>query len=421
MGLLNRNRAEALMRQCGLDAIVASSPRNVLYLSDYFCWLDPLAKAYYMRPGAPATPAHHFAVLPLAAAPALIVSGMWAANAGNSWIEDLWVYGAGDLDLSAVPQSLTPASADLLRRIAAGRTRADGIDALRIALRERGLAGGRIGIEMEGLSDEERQRLRAALPRTELRDCSNLLRLIRAVKSLEEVRRLERAAQIGYNAAAACLRNARPGQSLHDLRQHYASEIVAAGASVDHFIASPQGVGLVEEPDYRLAPGDILYIDYGCVYEHYYSDNGTTLVLGDFPSDLRSAYGVLRNGLECGIERLQPGVRASEVRQVMVETLAHAGVTGSNAHGHGIGLEPRDYPIIMPPSGLSIRDDCIDLSSDMPLEAEMVVNLELPLYLFGRASLHMEQTFEITPGGPRRLDASDPTEPVHVMLEAARV
>jgi Xaa-Pro aminopeptidase len=102
----------------------------------------------------------------------------------------------------------------------------------------------------------------------------------------------------------------------------------------------------------------------------------------------------------------------------MIDALAAGGVTGSNAHGHGIGLEVRDYPIIVPPTGLPIRDDCIEVSSDLPLEEGMVVNLEVPLYLFGVASLHMEQTFLITSTGARRLDSSEPTQPVRVRREA---
>ena len=51
----------------------------------------------------------------------------------------------------------------------------------------------------------------------------------------------------------------------------------------------------------------------------------------------------------------------------------------------------------------------------------MVVNLELPLYLFGLASLHMEQTFLITQGGCKRLDSDDATRPVQVEFAAAGV
>jgi Xaa-Pro aminopeptidase len=111
-------------------------------------------------------------------------------------------------------------------------------------------------------------------------------------------------------------------------------------------------------------------------------------------------------------------MRSSAIRQAMIDTLADGGITGSNAHGHGVGLDVRDYPIIVPDSGLRIRDDCVDVSADLPLEEGMVVNLELPLYLFGAGSLHMEETFEVTRDGCRRLDASVPTHPVQVAAEA---
>ena len=68
----------------------------------------------------------------------------------------------------------------------------------------------------------------------------------------------------------------------------------------------------------------------------------------------------------------------------------------------------------MPDKGLRIRDDCVDMSADVPLEEGMVVNLELPLFLFGVGSLHMEQTFLITSSGYRRLDSSDATSPVQI-------
>src|SRR5690242_14586506 len=100
MVLVNRDRALGLMRQYSLDALVASSPRNVLYFSDYHCWLDPLFKGYMMRPGAPSDLSHNFAVLPADGDAALVVPAIWAANAAESWIKDLWLHGAGDLDLS---------------------------------------------------------------------------------------------------------------------------------------------------------------------------------------------------------------------------------------------------------------------------------------------------------------------------------
>jgi Xaa-Pro dipeptidase len=419
MVLLNRDRALALMRRSGIDAVVATSAANVLYLSHYSCWLDPMFKAYMMRPGAPAELSHNFAFFGVDGHAALVVPAIWAANAAECWVRDLWCYGSGDVDLSAVPPGLDAVAADLLQRLQAGLTRMDAVAALADLLGQRRLAEARIGIELEGLSAMERQRIKETLPEADIRDCSNLLRLIRMVKSEEEVRRLERATQIAYRAAMTCLNSARPGTTLRELAHRYVAAITGAGARMDHFIASPRGYGIQQMPEYRLQDGDALYVDYGCIYEHYYSDNGTTLVVGAFDTDLSRRYDVLREGLERGIELLRPGTLASDIRKVMMDTLAEGGITGSNAHGHGIGLEVRDYPIIMPDSGLRIRDDCVDMSADVPLEEGMVVNLELPLYLFGVGSLHMEQTFLITGSGCRRLDSNDVTRPAQVDAVAA--
>jgi Xaa-Pro aminopeptidase len=309
MVLLNRDRALALMRRSDLDVIVATSPRNVLYFSDYYCWLDPLFKAYMMRPGAPAELSHNLALLPTTGEPALVVPAMWAANAAHSWIHDLWLHGIGDLDLSAVPAALDADAAGLLQRIEAGRNRADAMEALRDLLSERGLANGRIGIDLEGLSPTERQRIHEALPLADVRDCSNLLRVIRMVKSAEEIARLERSTRINYEAAKATLSTADVGTTISQLRRDYVSYVVDAGAQLDHFIASPHGIGLQEVPDYRLEKGDVLYVDYGCISQHYYSDNGTTLVIGGFPREMERRYDVLRDGLQRGIgncDRVSP-------------------------------------------------------------------------------------------------------------------
>src|SRR5262249_33176765 len=155
---------------------------------------------------------------------------------------------------------------------------------------------------------------------------------VRMVKSEEEIRRLERSTQINYATAMACLESANVGTSLGELRERFMLEVVAAGAFHDHFIASPRGLGLQETPDYSLQSGDVLYVDYGCVYQHYYSDNGTTLVVGRFDATMERRYDVLRTGLAAGIDNLRPGVRSSAIRQAMIDTLADGGISGSNAH-----------------------------------------------------------------------------------------
>ena len=47
----NAPRAAAYMQRCGLDGIIASSPVNITYFTDYHCWLDGQFKEFMVKPG----------------------------------------------------------------------------------------------------------------------------------------------------------------------------------------------------------------------------------------------------------------------------------------------------------------------------------------------------------------------------------
>jgi len=81
-------------------------------------------------------------------------------------------------------------------------------------------------------------------------------------------------------------------------------------------------------------------------------------------------------------------------------------------HGHGLGLEVRGYPIIVPDNGLAIKDDGLDVPSDLPLEENMVINLEAPLFMPGVGSLHIEESYVVTSNGYRELIPQARRQPV---------
>ena len=134
------------------------------------------------------------------------------------------------------------------------------IDALLNVLKERGLTDARIGIEMEGLSPKAKDAIKAGLPTAQIKDCSNLIRLIRMVKTEDELARLIRSAEISETAAMEALTLARPGQPIADVVQHYRQQIAKDGADFDHFAFGMRGLGLATEPGYILTDNDILYV-----------------------------------------------------------------------------------------------------------------------------------------------------------------
>ncbi|MGH9162712.1 MAG: M24 family metallopeptidase, partial [Vicinamibacteraceae bacterium] len=259
---------------------------------------------------------------------------------------------------------------------------------------------------------DTRAALQRRLPQADLRDCTNLIRLIRMVKSEEELQRLTRAAQVNENAAMETLGMARPGVRTPELVATFRSLAAREGADFDHFAFSPRGWGIAMELDYTLQAGDVLYVDFGCIYEHYFSDSGTTLALDGASPEFDGKHAAVSAAIEAGLEALRPVAKASDVRAAMWRAMEERGITNSDPHGHSLGLEVREYPILVPNNGLRIRDGCVDVSSDLPLEAGMVLNLECAVLQPGEGSVHMERSFVVTTSGCRPLVPQERSQPV---------
>jgi Xaa-Pro dipeptidase len=163
-----------------------------------------------------------------------------------------------------------------------------------------------------------------------------------------------------------------------------------------------------------LPQRETMFVDFGCIYQHYFSDAGVTLMTGSPPDRERSAYERLVECLDRGATLLCPGSLPSAVQAVMQRCLDDAGLVGNFPHGHGLGIEIRDYPILAPDNGRRIRDDCVDLPADVQLEAGMVLNLEAPLFKFGKAGFQLEQTYLVTDQGGVPLTNRDLSRPIVV-------
>jgi len=410
--LFNRSRSLDALQRHGLDALIATSPVNVTYFSDYSCWVDRLFREYMMRPGGSSDREQTFAVFPGAGEPALVLPALFAVNAAGSWARDLYVYGRPGFE-PLVPLGEIADADRGLHDLISTPAHSTAADALLGALQARGLAEARIGIETEGLSCRTLEALRGALPRAMLKDCSNLIRWLRMVKSCEEISRLRRSAEINEHAATESLALAEPGRPMADLAESYRAVAAEQGADFDHFAFGPRGYGIATDTSHVLSKGDTLYTDFGCVHRGYFSDAGATLVVGEMPAPLRRRYAALLECIEAGAAAMRPGTKSSVVQAAMQHVLAEHGVAGAFPHGHGLGLEVRDYPILVPDNGLRLRDECLDVPSDLPLEPGMVLSLEAGVFAPGVGSLQIEMNFLVTERGNEPLVLQDRTQPFH--------
>lgn len=410
--LFNVDRARAFMRDCDLDALIATSPVNITYFTDYAIWIDALMKEYMVKPGGSADLAQGYALFPGDGEPALAVtSSMLAVNAVDVWVKDLRISGASGLDWSQSPGPMT----DRMHRIYNLVKDAPGYDtttdALAGALNDRGLSQGTLGVEADGMTVARYEQLRQALPGARLLDCSNLIRLLRAVKTGDEIDRLTRAAEISEAAAMTAMEESRIGQNVQEVVHRFRAELGSRGADLDHFAFGCHGLGIATEADFVLGASEVEYVDWGCRFRSCYSDTGTTFAMRPLSDDMQERFDLLRASMDAGLAAIRPGVGASAVQAAMQAVVDEAGLA-MYPHGHGVGMEVRDYPVLAPDTGLRISDECVDVPSDLPIEKDMVLNVEAPLSLAGVGSLHLEQSVVVTDSGCRPLTEQQRERPV---------
>jgi Xaa-Pro aminopeptidase len=211
------------------------------------------------------------------------------------------------------------------------------------------------------------------------------------VKTKEEIRRIRHSARITERALVAVKGIVRPGVSEYEIAREFERSIVSQGGRPKFALIrfGRNGIaGQVEPDNTRLQPGETIWFDVGCTYQGYWSDLARIFSLGDPGARMRRFYQAMLVGEDAGIAAAKPGLTAGELFDLTVEAVREAGVSHYKRHhvGHGIGAAVYDAPLLA--SGV-----------DIPLEEEMVINIETPYYEFGFGAVHVEDPFVVRADG----------------------
>jgi Xaa-Pro aminopeptidase len=360
-----------------------------------------------MIPGAgPELLFRSFALVTAAGDRTLVAHAATIATALPDWTGGVEVYGAGGFDPAAAEAAEGP-FLELARTLSRRSADVPALEALADAIRNAVPHGARVAVESAGLAASELDDLRALLPGIELGDGSVLLRLIRMVKTGDEIARSRQAAEIAEAALLALVASAAPGRTLAELAQVFRREVAIAGADLEHVAISPFGLGIATVSGYPIRARDVLLLDVGCTYRSCVSDTGVTLATEPLAAEAAERYELVRDCLEAGARALAPGTPVSAVYRAMRAVVDGTLAERALPQGHGLGLEPRELPFIGAPTDLRLADDVVDLAVDQALEPGMVINLEVPLEKPGHYAVHVERTFVITPGGVEPIAAQD--------------
>jgi Xaa-Pro dipeptidase len=390
--LLNKQRAKAVMEKYGLAAIIAAMPENVTYLTDYWSlshWLLKGTATYAVLPA-------DEKVKPFIVTPVGELDQ--AANDKNCWVEDYRTFGTFHLEMPS-GAAVTEREAAFKQLLASRRQGEDAVSALIEGLKERGLHRGRIALDEMNLAAGQDETIRNMLPEADMLAGHAIMREIRAVKSPEEVQRLERAVDIIEAAFHCALESIKEGVTELEVSRALENAVtergglplltvIGAGANSVFCNAMPSS--------YQLKKGDFVRFDIGCVYQGYYSDTARIAVLGRPNDKQRMYYDAVKEGEERALALVRPGARAADIFEEAVKGVREAGIPHYKRHhvGHGIGIECYDIPLLAP-------------GSKHILEEGMVLNVETPYYELGFGGVQVEDTLVVTADGYRLLTKSD--------------
>jgi Xaa-Pro aminopeptidase len=380
MRLFDYKRASRLMDAAGIDLILASSRPNVGYLSDYW---HSVSDEYYVL-WDPSVTHMCLAGIPKdeALGPFLVpgASEMTTLEARDPWIKERRYWGPGYYIQTWREPDPDPGNP---------------IDVAAQALKEKGLAAGRIAVERRYLGAAYYERLRELLPEARLVDAEAILWEMRRVKTPEEIRRIRESCRQTCAVWLKVMGQAYAGMTEKDMARLFAQGFAEAGLDQDrsYCIFGPAGVTLKNgsplASDNPLREGQFIRVDTQGKYEGYLSNLSRVIGFGKVSPAMESAQALVRDMVRQITPLVKPGVTCAEVRAAELALYEGTGYPPVIPYtGHSLGR------VVHEPPYLTAKDNT-------PLEAGMVVTVE-PTVMFSRGGdifISLEDTLLVTEDG----------------------
>jgi len=393
--MLNEQRAFEIMEKHQVDVLITSFPQNVTYITD-IPLLHPFLSATQV-----------FAVLPLGRdlGPTLIIPtvavDMWADS--PSQVKDVICHGSFYFfkNKETNMKELSPGEARLAKlyfKQMKEKPERDVVTALVRGLKDKGLTDVRFGLDEQLPSLQMLDEITRVLPHAQIKKAAKIFREIRMVKTGKEIQLMKKAAMINEEGLKTILGAVKERITEKKLYQIFRSVLVKKDAHPVMCVICGGTRGALtngQPSDYKLKKGDSIRFDLEITHQYYDSDVARIAVIGSPTEKLVKYQNAILEGIKQGEEAIRPGVKASHIFHVMLDTIKTVGIPHYNRQhcGHGLGMGGYNDPLLSP-------------SDETPLEEGMVLNIEAPYYEIGWGCAQVEDTILVTKSGFERIQRS---------------
>ena len=377
-----RERLLEALERARLDALVATSPANISYITGFRSLTEIVSPsrecAVFTREGTAL-------VVPAIDVPAIVADAVDVDHVVCYGVLDAEIPAAGRLELRR------------LRAIVAGGAPAPA-EALAGALARLGVSRGSIGLDESRLTHDTWLAITARLADATVVGGGAALASARRVKGPYEIECLANALRIAEEALDAVIQVVARGMTEREAATLFTTEVIKRGGWPSPPLIAVGERSAIPAPwptDAAVRPGDLVRFDVGAVYRGYCGRVGRTAVLGESRTEQESTYQAVQAGLEAAIATVAAGAAAGGVFEAAVAAARAGGLAHRECPhvGHGLGLEPYEEPTLA--AGDATR-----------LELGLVLGIETSHYEMGSMGMAVKDTVLVTEAGARALNRS---------------
>lgn len=266
------------------------------------------------------------------------------------------------------------------------------------------LANKKVGIELDYLPVPYYKSLTEKFPEAEFVDISDLFVYARSVKQPDEIEMFRNLCRIADHGFTEVSKIAKIGVSERELVQCFREDVIKSGfcapSSWSMFSTGPSSARLTLPGDGVVKDGDVVKFDAGvnAEFDFYTTDTSRAWIIGNGDPVLLKLKDRLYEGQRRMIAAAKPGLPINELYHTAYDYVKEMFPCYRRGHqGHSISMGPA-----------TAETPYINASETRPLEAGMILAMEVPCYIDGVNGFNIEDMVLITEDGCEVLTPNTP-------------
>ena len=266
------------------------------------------------------------------------------------------------------------------------------------------LANKKVGIELDYLPVPYYKSLTEKFPEAEFVDISDLFVYARSVKQPDEIEMFRKLCRIADHGFTEVSKIAKIGVSERELSQCFREDVIKSGFCVPSawsmFSTGPSSARLTLPGDGVVKDGDVVKFDAGvnAEFDFYTTDTSRAWIIGNGDPALLKLKDRLYEGQRRMIAAAKPGLPINELYHTAYDYVKEMFPCYRRGHqGHSISMGPA-----------TAEAPYINASETRPLEAGMILAMEVPCYIDGVNGFNIEDMVLITEDGCEVLTPNTP-------------